>query len=87
MGIGKWFKEKWVDLSRPKPGGGFEPCGRSEAERKAYPKCVPAARAAKMSASEIQSAIRRKREAIKKIKSIKKPVFVKTMGRLAKAKR
>jgi hypothetical protein len=20
-----WFKEKWVDISRPKAGGGFEP--------------------------------------------------------------
>lgn len=27
-GLDKWFKEKWVDISRPKKGGGFEPCGR-----------------------------------------------------------
>jgi hypothetical protein len=87
MSLSKWFKEKWVDLSRPKPGGGFEPCGRSEAERKAYPKCVPAARAAKMSSTEIQSAIRRKREAISKVKSLKKPVMVKTLAKLSKAKR
>jgi hypothetical protein len=43
----EWFKEKWVDISRPKPGGGFEPCGRADADSGKYPKCVPASRAAK----------------------------------------
>lgn len=63
----EWFDEKWVDLSRPKKGGGYEPCGRktegmSEAEyRKKYPKCVPASRAARMSDSQKRSAIQRKR--------------------------
>jgi hypothetical protein len=87
MSLRKWFKERWVDLSRPKPGGGFEPCGRSEAERKAYPKCVPESKAKQMSKAEISSAVRRKREAISKVKSIKKPVMVKTLVRLSKAKR
>ena len=27
-GLTKWFEEKWVDLSRPKPGGGYIPRGR-----------------------------------------------------------
>ena len=62
-GLVKWFGEKWVDLSRPKPGGGYEPCGRSEAKGSDYPKCVPAAKAASMSASERESAVRRKRKA------------------------
>lgn len=63
----KWFDEKWVDISRPKKGGGYHPCGRntsnmSDAEyRKKYPKCVPAKRAAQMSASQKRSAIQRKR--------------------------
>jgi hypothetical protein len=62
-----WFKENWVDISRPKKGGGYEPCGRktegmSESEyRKKYPKCVPARVARSMSDSQIQSAINRKR--------------------------
>jgi hypothetical protein len=59
----QWFKEDWVDISRPKPGGGFEPCGRSDADTGKYPKCVPAARAAKMTQAEIDSAVRRKRRA------------------------
>ena len=62
-GLTKWFGEKWVDLSRPKPGGGYEDCGRDDARGEDYPKCVPAAKAASMSASERRSAIKRKRAA------------------------
>ena len=62
-GLDKWFKERWVDLGRPKEGGGFEPCGREDAESGKYPKCVPAAEAARMSARERASAVRRKRRA------------------------
>ena len=25
-GLKKWFGEKWVDISRPKKGGGYAPC-------------------------------------------------------------
>ena len=32
-GLKEWFKEKWVDISRPKEGGGFEPCGRPDADK------------------------------------------------------
>lgn len=62
-GLTQWFGEKWVDLSRPKPGGGYEDCGRAHAHGEDYPKCVPAAKAASMSAGERRSAIKRKREA------------------------
>jgi len=62
-GLSKWFKEKWVDISRPKKGGGYKSCGRKKAKGKGYPKCVPAAKAAKMSAAQKRSAIRRKRKA------------------------
>ena len=64
----EWFSEKWVDISRPKKGGGYEPCGRrtegmSESDyRKKYPKCVPASRAAKMTDAQKRSAIANKRE-------------------------
>jgi len=60
-GLTKWFKERWVDLSRPKKGGGYKPCGRSKAKSSKYPKCVPAAKAARMTKKQIRSAIRRKR--------------------------
>lgn len=74
-----WFTEDWVDISRPKPGGGFEPCGRSDASKGKYPKCVPASRAAKMSADEIASAVRRKRRAESvEVRKDKKPIYVST---------
>ena len=62
-GLTKWFKENWVDISRPKKGGGYEKCGRSKAKRGKYPKCVPAAKAARMTAAQKRSAISRKRKA------------------------
>ena len=62
-GLSKWFKEKWVDISRPKKGGGYHKCGRKKAKGKGYPKCVPAAKAARMTAAQKKSAIRRKRKA------------------------
>jgi hypothetical protein len=62
-GLTKWFKENWVDISRPKKGGGYEKCGRSKAKSGKYPKCVPAAKAARMTKKQKASAIRRKRAA------------------------
>jgi len=64
MSLTKWFKEDWVDISAPKKGGGYKECGRKSASKKGgrgYPKCVPAAKAARMTASQKSSAIRRKR--------------------------
>ena len=62
-GLTRWFKEKWVDISRPKKGGGFHKCGRKKAKSKKYPKCVPAAKAARMTPAQRRSAISRKRKA------------------------
>lgn len=62
-GLTKWFKESWVDISRPKKGGGYMPCGRKSSKKGKYPKCVPAAKAARMTKAQIRSAIRRKRKA------------------------
>lgn len=68
-----------MDLARPKDGGGFEPCGRNDASSGKYPKCVPAARAARMSQAERKSAIQRKRKAESaKPREGKKPVNVRT---------
>ena len=62
-GLSKWFKEKWVDIGRPKKKGRYQPCGRSPAKtsRRGYPKCVPLARAKTMSKAQKKSAVRRKR--------------------------
>lgn len=68
--LGKWLKQKWVDISRKDPKTGkHPPCGASagKKERKGgsskYPKCRPARSAAAMSKSEKRSAITRKRKA------------------------
>ena len=63
MGLGKWFKEDWVDIGSHKKGGGFKKCGRSKAKgsKRKYPKCVPKATANRMSKSQIKSAVTRKR--------------------------
>ena len=39
------------------------PCGRKTSKKGKYPKCVPAAKAARMTPAERKSAIRRKRAA------------------------
>ena len=57
----KWFKDKWVNISK-KVGGKHPPCGTS-GSKSGYAKCVPAAKARKMSAAEKRSAVTRKRKA------------------------
>lgn len=85
-GLTKWFKEDWVDISRPKKGGGYKKCGRKKAKKgKGYPKCVPAAKAARMSKSQRTSAIRRKRA--KKQGVGGKPTNVRTVVRRRRARR
>ena len=64
-GLKKWFKEKCVDIGSKKPGGGYKECGRKSASgsKRKYPKCVPAAKAARMTESQKRSAVARKRSA------------------------
>ena len=64
MGLKKWFDQKWVDIGSKRKDGSYAPCGRSKlkADRKRkYPKCVPAAKAARMTESQRRSAVARKR--------------------------
>jgi len=78
-GLGKWFDEEWVDISRPKKGGGFEPCGRGDADSGKYPKCVKKSTAMRMTAEEIDSAVRRKRRAeTSEVRDGNKPINVTT---------
>jgi hypothetical protein len=42
----RWFKEKWVDVSK-KVDGKHPPCGRKEADGKSYPKCRPSKKVSK----------------------------------------
>ena len=41
MSLKKWFAEKWVDLGRKKKDGSYAECGRKDASKGKYPKCVP----------------------------------------------
>ena len=65
-GLKKWFNEKWVDIGAPKKGGKYQECGRKSAsgsKGRKYPKCVPLAKATRMTKSEKASAVARKRQA------------------------
>ena len=64
-GLREWFKQDWVDIGAKKKGGGFKKCGRKSASgsKRKYPKCVPAAKAARMTESQRRSAVARKRAA------------------------
>ena len=62
-GLKTWFDQKWVDIGSKKKDGSFAKCGRSkqkaDAKRK-YPKCVPLAKATRMTESQRASAVKRK---------------------------
>nr|BAR31543.1 hypothetical protein [uncultured Mediterranean phage uvMED]BAR31598.1 hypothetical protein [uncultured Mediterranean phage uvMED] len=82
-GLSKWFRQNWVDIGSRKKDGSFAKCGRSKQKRDAkrkYPKCVPLAKAKRMSASQIKSAVSRKRKAQRKGNSGGKPINVKTFA-------
>ncbi len=79
MSLKKWFNERWVNIGKKKKDGSYADCGRSDANKGKYPKCVPLAKALSMSKKDKQSAVRRKRLAEKVKKRIdKKPINVKT---------
>ena len=65
-GLDKWFAQKWVDIGSKKKDGSFSKCGRSKQKadsKRKYPKCVPLAKATRMSDSQRASAVKRKRAA------------------------
>ncbi len=78
-GLTKWFKENWVDIGSKKKGGGYEKCGRKSAKgsKRKYPKCVPASKAASMTAAQKRSAVKRKRAKAQGVGG--KPTNVKTI--------
>ena len=80
-GLKKWFDQKWVDIGSKKKGGGFAKCGRSKQKKDAkrkYPKCVPLAKANRMSESQRKSAVSRKRSKAQGVGG--KPTNVKTFA-------
>ena len=85
-GLDKWFKQKWVDIGSKKKDGSFAKCGRSKQKadsKRKYPKCVPLAKATRMTKGERASAVSRKRAAGN---TGPKPTNVKTFTKRTKAK-
>ena len=62
-GLRAWVKEKWVDIGAPKKNGKYQPCGRAKGSKRKYPKCVPLAKATRMTSGQKASAVKRKRAA------------------------
>ena len=60
-GLREWVAQKWVDIGAPKKNGKYQPCGRSKGSKRKYPKCVPLAKATRMTSSQKASAVKRKR--------------------------
>ena len=85
-GLRKWVDEKWVDIGAPKKDGKFQPCGRKSAKgsKRKYPKCVPLAKAKRMTAGERRSAVKRKRAVKQGVGG--KPTNVKTFAKNKKKK-
>jgi len=84
MSLRKWVGEKWVDIGAPKKNGKFQPCGRKKAKgsKRKYPKCVPLAKAQKMTAGQRKSAVKRKRAKAQGVGG--KPTFVSTFKKKKK---
>ena len=64
-GLRAWVQANWVDIANPKKSGGF-------------PKCVPAAKARSMSASQRAAAVSRKQKAERKTRTGKRPNYART---------
>ena len=73
-GLDDWFHhEKWVDVSRPKKGGGYEACGRGATSKGKKPVCTPANKAKNLTQKERKNRIRQKRRKEKESNPDKKP--------------
>jgi hypothetical protein len=78
----RWFKEKWVDISR-KVKGKHPECGRDDADKGAYPKCRPQKKissktpkiASSFSKKEKQAMVKKKRAAEEKPRKGKTPHY------------
>tara|TARA_R100000353_G_scaffold1246_1_gene1826 strand:- start:241 stop:642 length:402 start_codon:yes stop_codon:yes gene_type:complete len=85
--LNRWFKEKWVDVSRKDKDGKHPPCGRSKAKKgsKGYPKCRPSVRVSsktpktsgEMTSGQKRAATKRKRAKRQGVGG--KPTVVKAM--------
>lgn len=59
----RWFKEKWVDVSK-KVDGKHPPCGRKDADGKSYPKCRPSKKVSKETPKIVSSYDKKEKKAM-----------------------
>ncbi len=59
----RWFKEKWVDVSK-KVDGKHPPCGRKEAKDSGYPKCRPSKKVSKETPKTASSYSKKEKKAM-----------------------
>jgi len=59
----RWFKEKWVDVSK-KVDGKHPPCGRKDADGKSYPKCRPSKKVSKDTPKTASSYTKKEKKAM-----------------------
>ena len=64
----RWFKEKWVDISRKDESGKHPPCGRGDADEGAYPKCRPEKKVSKETPTIAKSLSKRDKKKATNIK-------------------
>lgn len=64
----RWFKEKWVDISRKDESGKHPECGRDDADKGAYPKCRPSKKITKDTPRISKSLSKKEKEIAVKIK-------------------
>jgi hypothetical protein len=73
-GLQDWFRnEKWVDLRRPKKGGGYQACGRGDTSKGKKPVCTPANKAKNLDKKERSQRLREKAKKEKEPNPDKKP--------------
>ncbi|MFW6219802.1 MAG: hypothetical protein ACOC33_03100 [bacterium] len=83
-GLGKWFKQSWVDVTKKKKDGSHPTCGASASKGKRkdnhfsnYPVCRPEDEAEKMTKKEKENLKKRKQKAVKKDNNKKSPARIK----------
>ena len=61
-GLDKWFREKWVDISKTNADGSHPPFCRDDADKGGYPKCRKVRVAARMTKKDKTKSVNRKRK-------------------------
>jgi len=61
--LNRWFKEKWVDVSK-KVNGKHPPCGRKKAADGSYPKCRPSKKVSKETPKTANSYTKKEKKAM-----------------------